>query len=128
MQIPEFQEWVKNTDRDTQWNLLTTLQLLSHLSEEVGELVQLINRVYGYTEEREKCYADLGRELVDVFWFLVKIANKLDIDLDREVQSLVKRVDEWPIETIEKHRCELIDGLRTLDRELSAARSKLDLE
>jgi len=128
MQIAEFQEWVKNTDRDTQWNLLTTLQLLSHLTEEVGELVQLINRVYGYAEEREKCYADLGRELVDVFWFLVKIANKLDIDLDREVQSLVKRVDEWPIETIEKHRCELIDGLRTLDRELSAARSKLDLE
>ncbi|MBE9509051.1 MAG: hypothetical protein IMY86_13515 [Chloroflexi bacterium] len=128
MQIAEFQQWVRSTDKDTQWDLLTTLQLLSHLTEEVGELAQSINRVYGYAGEKEKRLANLGRELVDVFWFLVKLANKFDIDLGFEVQNLVRRADGWPIETIEKHRSELIGSLRTLDEELSAAKSRLDLE
>ena len=46
MQITEFQRWVEKTDNDTQWNLLTTLQILSHLTEEVGEVAQSINRIY----------------------------------------------------------------------------------
>lgn len=125
MQIAEFQRWVKDTDRDTQWDLLTSFQLVSHLTEEVGELTQSINRIYGYAGEKEKHLVNLRGELVDVFWFLIKIANKFDVDLDAEVQHLVKRADEWPIE---KHRSELVDSLRALDEELSAARSELDLK
>ena len=66
MQITEFQRWVEKTDNDTQWNLLTTLQILSHLTEEVGEVAQSINRIYGYEEEREEHLANLGRELMGV--------------------------------------------------------------
>ena len=128
MEIAEFQQWVKNTDRATQWNLLTALQLVSHLAEEVGELAQSINRVYGYAEEREKCLANLGNELVDVFWFLTKIANKFGVDLDVEVRNLVERASEWPIEAIDRHRSELVEGLRTLNKEVSVARNDLCLE
>ena len=93
MNISDFQQWVKKTDDDTQWNCLTTLQLLAHLTEEVGELAQSINRIYGYVEEREAHLANLGREAMDVFWLLVKITNRFDVDLDREAQEFVKRVD-----------------------------------
>jgi NTP pyrophosphatase (non-canonical NTP hydrolase) len=127
MQISEFQAWVDCTDRDTQWYLLTTLQLLSHLTEEVGELAQSINRIYGYAGEREEHRENIGRELADVLWFLVKIANKFGVDLDCEIQSLVKRANEWPSETIAAHHCELVDGLRALDNELTAARTGLGL-
>jgi len=127
MHIAEFQQWVKDADDETQWNLLTTLQLLSHLTEEVGELARSINRIYGYAEEKEEHLASLGREVMDVFWFLVKIANRFDVDLDAEVQGLVKRADGWSMETISQHRRELVEALRTLDKELFAAKARLDL-
>ena len=40
MHIAAFQQWVKVADDETQWNCLATLQILSHLTEEVGELVR----------------------------------------------------------------------------------------
>jgi NTP pyrophosphatase (non-canonical NTP hydrolase) len=45
MHIAEFQQWVKDADDQSQWSCLTTLQLLSHLTQEVGELAQSINRI-----------------------------------------------------------------------------------
>ncbi len=128
MHIAEFQQWVKNADDDTQWNLLTVLQLLSHLTEEVGELAQSVNRIYGYAGKQEEQLASLRQELSDVFWFLVKIANRFNVDLDVEAQGLMKRAGEWSAATIEVHRGELIASLRMLDEELSAAKSKLSLE
>ena len=127
MHIEEFQRWVKDADHETQWDCLTTPQLLSHLTEEVGELARSINRIYGYVGEREEHLANLRREVVDVFWFLVKIANRFDVDLDAEAQGLVQRAGEWTTETVGIHRRELIASLKTLDQELLAAKRGLDL-
>ena len=125
MQIAKFQQWTHNTDTDTQWDLLTTPQLLAHLTEEIGEVAQSVNRIYGYTEgdEREKQLANLRIELVEAFWFLSKIANRFDIDLDAEVESFVEQADEW----LDQYHSTLVRGLRSLDRELSAAKDALDL-
>ena len=46
MTIAEFQQWTREFDRDTQWELLTTAQVVCHLTEEAGELAQAINRIY----------------------------------------------------------------------------------
>jgi NTP pyrophosphatase (non-canonical NTP hydrolase) len=100
MDIAAFQQWVKDADDETQWNCLTTVQLLSHLTEEMGELAQSINRIYGYADEREAHLASLGREVMDVFWFLVKIANRFDVNLDIEAQALVQRAGKWTTETV----------------------------
>jgi NTP pyrophosphatase (non-canonical NTP hydrolase) len=127
MHIAAFQQWVKDADHETQWTCLTTPQLLSHLTEEVGELARSINRIYGYVEEREKHLANLEREVVDVFWFLVKIANRFDVDLDAEAQGFVERAGGWSMETIRQYRRELVEALQTLDKELSAAKARLDL-
>jgi NTP pyrophosphatase (non-canonical NTP hydrolase) len=126
MTIAEFQQWTRDIDRDTQWELLTTVQILSHLTEEVGELAQSINRIYEYTGEvQQKYLANLSGELVDTLWFLIKIANRFDVDLDAEVKSFVERANQWPIE---KHHGKLVEGLTTLDKELSKARTSLNLD
>ena len=126
MTIAEFQQWTKDVDRDTQWELLTTVQVVCHLTEEVGELAQSINRIYEYTGEvREKYLANLSGELVDTLWFLVKIANRFDVDLDAEVKSFVERADQWPVE---KHHGKLVEGLKTLNRELLKSRASLNLD
>ena len=127
MHIAEFQRWVKDADDQSQWSCLTALQLLSHLTEEVGELARSINRIYGYAEEKEAHLENLRREVIDVFWFLVKIANRFDVDLDAEMRSFVLRARERPAEVVEQDRSELIAGLRALDHELEAAKRSLDL-
>jgi NTP pyrophosphatase (non-canonical NTP hydrolase) len=124
--IAEFQQWTRDFDKNTQWELLTTAQVVCHLTEEVGELAQSINRIYEYTGEvRENYLANLSGELVDTFWFLIKIANRSDVDLDAEVKSFVERANQWPRE---KHYSKLVEGLRTLDKELSKARTSLPLD
>lgn len=125
MKIAEFQQWTRNTDANTQWNLLTTPQILAHLIEEIGEVAQSVNRIYGYAqgEEKEQQLANLKIELIEAFWFLLKIANRFDIDLDSEVESFVGNADEW----LNKHHSRLVRGLQSLDRELSVAKDVLDL-
>ena len=125
MTIAEFQQWTRDIDRKTQWELLTTAQVVCHLTEEVGELAQAVNRIYECSGEvREKYLANLSGELVDALWFLIKIANRFDVDLDAEVKSFVERADQWPID---KYHGKLVEGLTTLDKELSKARGELNL-
>ena len=113
-------------DKATKWNLQTTLQCLSHLIEEVGELTLSINRIYEYKgEAKQEHQENLKHELIDTLWFLVKIANRFDIDLEAEVKRFTSRADNWPIDKYHSH---LVDGLRALDKELFAARAELDLE
>jgi len=127
MHIAEFQRWVKGRDDETQWNCLTTPQLLSHLIEEVGELARSINRILSYAEEKDEHLENLGHELVDVFWFLVKIANRFDLNLDAETQGFVQRASATSAETVARYRDELVAGLRSLDQELLVAKRGLGL-
>jgi NTP pyrophosphatase (non-canonical NTP hydrolase) len=121
MQIAEFQQWTKNTDANTQWDLITTPQLISHLTEEIGEVAQSVNRICGYAEEKHKLQANLGLELVEAFWFLLKIANRFSIDLDAEAGDFVESADEWQ----DEYSDDLTRSLRALDQELSKAKSEL---
>jgi NTP pyrophosphatase (non-canonical NTP hydrolase) len=122
MTIREFQQWNRDTDRATNWDLQTTLQLVSHLTEEIGELVQAINRIHDYRGEiQAENENKLKREVVDVFWFLVKIANRFDVDLETEVENRVKRAEKWPADEYHDH---LKNGLGYLDTELKKAKEK----
>ena len=126
MQISEFQQRTKEIDNNTQWDLLTTPQLLCHLTEEIGEVAQAVNRLCAYKEGEtgEKYRANLALELVDAFWFLVKIANRYDVNLDLEAENFVERTANWG----DKYHSQLVRKLRNLDAELSTAKGKLDLE
>lgn len=125
MQISEFQQRTKEIDNNTQWDLLTTPQLLCHLTEEMGEVAKAVNRLCAYTEgeAREKYRANLVLELVDTFWFLIKIANRYDINLDLEAENFVERTANWG----DKYHSQLVGKMRNLDAELSTAKDKLDL-
>ena len=126
MTIRDFQQWTRDFDSASQWDLLATLQLLSHLTEEVGELAQSVNRIHEYRGEvREQHQDNLRIELVDVLWFLVKIANRFDVDLQTEVERFVERASQW---SAAENRGRLLEGLRSLDSEMTRAREGLDLD
>jgi hypothetical protein len=63
----------------------------------------------------------------DVFRFLVKIANRFDLDLDAETRGLVQRAGEQSAETTARYRGELLASLRSLEQELLEAKRRLDL-
>jgi NTP pyrophosphatase (non-canonical NTP hydrolase) len=123
MQIAEFQRWTQDTDRETQWDLITTPQIISHLTEELGEVARSVNRIYGYadTKVKREHQANLGLELVEALWFLLKIANRFGIDLDAEASDFIENADEWQ----SKYFDNLMSSLRALDQELSTAKREL---
>ena len=123
MTIKDFQQWTRDTDSATKWDLQTTLQILSHLMEEVGELTQSSNRIHDFRGEvEEKHRGNLKQEVVDVFWFLVKIANRFDVCLESEANALVRRTDTLSIDHYQK---QLENGLATVEKEIARAKSEL---
>lgn len=64
----------------------TTLQL----TEELGELVQVINVLERHPEvsRAEALRADAGREIVDCLNYLLAIANRLEVDLGDVFQQV----------------------------------------
>ena len=126
MTIAEFQEWTKRQDMDSKWINLTTLQLVAHLVEEIGEITRSINRTYEYRGLVKKEHTEnLRMELIDSMWFLFKIANKYKIDLETEMAAFRERATEWPSS---KHADKLVNGLSVLDEEIRSAKNEIELE
>ena len=69
------------------------LSNLAQLTEEVGEVARVVNRVYGDQSFREPGQVtDLGDELADVLWVLMALANQTGVDLtDAFRRSLEKK-------------------------------------
>lgn len=119
MTFDRFQKWTAEQDRQTGWDKLTTPQLACHLAEEVGELIRSMNRTLEYEGEvRDEHVENIKMELVDSVWFLVKIANRYDVDLESAVTEFSDRASGWPPE---KHGSKLRNGLAAIRREISEA-------
>ena len=68
------------------------LSQFAHLSEEVGEVGRVLNHMYGdkikkVTEEED----DLAGEIADVIFSAICIANRHGIDLDNQLQAVLKK-------------------------------------
>jgi len=122
--IREFQEWTRRRDEATRWGAICPLQIMAHLTEEAGEVAKAINRIYEYRDETAESHrANLGSELVDVMWFLSKLASRYDIDLEDETRAMVKRSEERLPGT---YRSQLAAAVESLSADANRARSSLN--
>jgi NTP pyrophosphatase (non-canonical NTP hydrolase) len=84
----------------TQWDegYWPPLSNLARLTEEVGELARLLNRVYGAKVPKSGDEADdheaIRRELGDILFVVITLANDLDIDLG---EVLTETLDKYEI-------------------------------
>jgi len=62
-------------------------------SEELGEISRRILRFEGYKIEKFD-QRELARELTDLLYLTLKLANKFKIDLDKEWNSMWKRYEK----------------------------------
>jgi len=64
---------------------------LSQLQEESGELAREVNHYHGPKRKKEsEPNSTIGKELVDVIFPLICMANNLKIDLDEEWESMMQ--------------------------------------
>lgn len=57
------------------------------LTEEVGELAKSLRPLRGVTIADDSQKREAGHEAADVFWMLMCVCNKLDIDLEAAFRS-----------------------------------------
>ena len=75
--------------------------MMLRLSEEMGELAREVNHVYGPKKKKAgEPRGSLAEEMADVLFVLVSFANSLEIDLEREFQSVMAKFrsrdhDRW---------------------------------
>lgn len=77
------------------------MTLLARFAEEVGELAREVNHMYGQKpKKRDESEGSIAHELADILFTVVCMANSLDIDLEKEFHSVMKKVktrdkDRW---------------------------------
>ena len=64
---------------------------MAQLTEEVGEVARIISRRYGEQSEKESDkQKDLGEELADVLFVVIRLANQTGVDLS---EAFAKKLD-----------------------------------
>ncbi|HYE23393.1 MAG TPA: nucleotide pyrophosphohydrolase [Candidatus Paceibacterota bacterium] len=68
------------------------LSQFARLAEEVGELGRLLNHLYGdKPKKEEEARQELGKELMDVIFTAMCLANAQGIDLDEEFKTVMEK-------------------------------------
>jgi len=76
--------WSQEIDKE---NLPVLLELTVALAGEVGEFANLTKKLVRGDLELEAARPDLGAELADVFIYIVKLAEQLELDLEAEFRA-----------------------------------------
>ena len=82
-------KWVQGFE-EPYWPALSQF---ARVAEEVGELGRLLNHIYGSKRKKAgEAKQELGEEIADIIFALICIANKHNIDLDKEFEKVLTKV------------------------------------
>ncbi|HIE33945.1 MAG TPA: hypothetical protein EYP86_02260 [Candidatus Altiarchaeales archaeon] len=88
-----YQKQVGEYDKKYGWDKDKASHIVLHMTEELGEIARRILRNEGYkTEKFDK--NELAQELTDIQYLILKLANKFDIDLNKEWREMWNRYKE----------------------------------
>jgi NTP pyrophosphatase (non-canonical NTP hydrolase) len=81
MGLEEYQTLVRQLVIERGFDNETVPEVFTLLVEEVGELAKAIRKANGQKVDKASKVHDLEEEAADVFWLLIDLCNRLDIDL-----------------------------------------------
>lgn len=81
--LSDFQDYVKELEKERGFSDDPVLQKCLLLGEEVGELFRAIRKKEKLKIDSHSTYGTIPEELADVFIYLCAIANRYDIDLEK---------------------------------------------
>ena len=81
--LPEYQKMMRRLVVERGFEEETVPEVFTLLVEEVGELAKAIRKSNGQKIDTAKKQHEVSEELADVFWLLIDISNRLNIDLEK---------------------------------------------
>lgn len=93
--MKKLQEHIKTVNKERGWEDTTVPELFMYLSEEVGESAKAARQLMNSRIDSKSENFELGSELADVLSYVLDIANRFDIDLEKAY---------WDKEEINKKR------------------------
>ena len=76
---------------------------MAAMTEEVGEVARVINRMYGSEKAKpEEAIVDLEEELGDMFFTLICMANAEGVDLTKAFERKMEKVNNRDANRFEK--------------------------
>lgn len=91
MEIKEAQEYIQRICDENDWNGGSQAERFLLFTEEVGELAKAIRVEEGMYVEPGREPEDLAGEFADVFSYLLDLANRYDIDLEKAMLEKQKK-------------------------------------
>lgn len=92
--LNDFQQYVRELEKERGFTDQTVLQRCLMLGEEMGELFQAIRKEENMKIDHNSKFGSIEEELADIFIFMCSIANRYNIDLEkafREKEEINKK-------------------------------------
>ena len=81
LSLNEYQELIAKLVVERGYDQETVDQVFTLLVEEVGELAKAIRKYNGQKVHTDSQTHNVAEELADVFWLIIDLCNRLDVDL-----------------------------------------------
>lgn len=91
MKLEEYQKLVKRLVAERGFDKETVPEVFTLLVEEIGELAKAIRKSNGQKVDKSKRQHEVEEEAADVFWLLIDLCNRLDIDLAQAFEEKEKK-------------------------------------
>ena len=82
MRLSEYQDLIRNLVVKRGYDKETVNEVFTLLVEEVGELAKAIRISNGQKVHTDSKDHSVSEELADVFWLVIDLANRLNVDLE----------------------------------------------
>lgn len=89
--LSEYQELIKKLVVERGFDKETVPEVFTLLVEEVGELAKAIRKYNGQKVDKKSKHHDIEEEAADVFWLLIDLCNRFDIDLEKAFEAKEKK-------------------------------------
>lgn len=85
--LADYQQFINDVCIERGWDKRSPLEKMLFMTEEVGEVAKALRKELGYDGPKPANIDHLSEELVDVFNYILDIANQFDIDMAQAFQA-----------------------------------------
>ncbi len=94
--INQYQDLIKQLVIERGFDKETVPEVFTLLVEEIGELAKAIRKQNGQKVDKKSKHHEVEEEAADVFWLLLDLCNRLEIDLgkafrDKEIKNTKRK-------------------------------------
>lgn len=87
MELPDYQKLIEKLKTERGFDKETIPEVFMLFLEEAGEFAKAARKISGITTDDKSKVHDLEEEAADVFWLLIDLCNRLDVDLAKAFEE-----------------------------------------